>query len=409
MSGSLFSQDCLNDVYYTLVNQNNPGKAKKQFDKGCMTGNEGNASVWLMKGNVYLMYYFNEMDEEKKNPSYRMKDSTLILDAYEAFKKALELNPSIEPMSRLFTPIQGQEKCATPIYMLGDRYRKVKDYDKALDCYLKAQTAYKITLPKESKPNDNINVFYTNLMIYDIYRSKKDKENYSKYLRDSYAYKELNEKFIFVYEDRYALYLNDGDTNKIANLIERAYKKIPDSLGFDKRFRINLLELNFLYLTKQNDSLKVLALSVINSIGIDSTKKYDLTDVMQYLVNINAEDELQSIINQYLIKYENEIEMIKFKSRIFLKKALDLDDVQEKVRLSNMNNNEKIKRQNEIVVERKNILAEALVWYEKAYKIAPNDIEVIKNLYRIKKQNYLPVEPELEKKFQDIMNPSTPQ
>lgn len=60
-------------------------------------------------------------------------------------------------------------------------------------------------------------------------------------------------------------------------------------------------------------------------------------------------------------------------------------------------------------MKRKNILAEALVWYEKAYKIAPNDIEVIKNLYRIKKQNYLPVEPELEKKFQDIMNPSTPQ
>lgn len=404
MSGSLFSQDCLNDVYYTLVNQNNPGKAKKQFDKGCMTGNEGNASVWLMKGNVYLMDYFKEMDLEKKDPKYKMPNPNSIIEAYEAFKKAIELNPTVTPMSRLFTPGQGIEKCGYPIDLLANTYRLQKNYDKAIEYFLLAQNCYKMGLGEKEKPNENISIFYTNINLYSIYRTKQDYENYKTYLRNAYQYKKLT--FDYVYSDIYALFLNENDTNKLVFVLDRAYKNIPDTLN--KRFPIQLLELNYRYITKQYDTLKVLALSMINSIGIDSTRKYDLTDVMQYLVNINAEDDLQPFITQYLTKYENEIEMIKFKSRIFLKKAIDLDDVQEKVRLSNMNNTDKINKQNEIVAQRKKILAEALVWYEKAYKIAPEDIEVIKNLYRIKKQNYLPVEPELEVKFQNIMNPSTP-
>jgi tetratricopeptide (TPR) repeat protein len=294
MSGNLFSQDCLNDVYYTLVNQKNPGKAKNQFDKKCFPGNEGNANIWLMKGNVYIMFYFNEMEEEQKNKTYKMKNPDLIIEAYEAFKKALELNPNVEPMSRMFSPIQGQEKCAGPIYSLGDRYRVEKNYDKALDCYLKAQAAYRISLPNTVKPNENINVFYTNINIYTIYRIKEDFENYRNYLRRAYQFKDL--KIDYVYEDIYALFLNEKDTHKLEFVIDRAYSNIPDTLN--KRFNIQLLELNYRYITNQRDTLKNLALNLINSIGIDSTRVLDLTEIMQYLVNINVEDELQSFLNQ---------------------------------------------------------------------------------------------------------------
>lgn len=399
MGGNLFSQDCLNDVYYTLVNQNNPGKAKNQFDKKCMKGNEGSAAVWLMKGNVYMMYYFKEMEIEKRDTSYRMKDPLVIIEAYEAFSKALELNPEIKPMSKLFTPIEGQIKCANPIEMLGHRYRKEENYDKALEYFIIAQNCYKIGLKKDEKPNDNIYIFYTNINIYETYRLKKDSLNYRTYLIAAYQYTKLD--FDFVYEDRFALYLNDKDTSRLINLINRAYRNIPDTLG--KRFPIQMLELKYRYLTNQTDTLKVLALNLINTIGIEEKQKWNLTDIMQYLVNINAEDEIQNTVNQYLAKYENDIHMIKFKSRIYLKDFIDLDDEQEKVRVSNMSNSDKIKRQNEIVLEKKKVLAEALVWYEKAYQIAPDDQEVIRNLYRVKKQNFVPVEPELEQKFQDIM------
>ena len=57
LCGTLFSQECLNDVYYTIMNQYAPGKAKNMLDKKCMPGNEGSADAWLMKGNDYLRYY----------------------------------------------------------------------------------------------------------------------------------------------------------------------------------------------------------------------------------------------------------------------------------------------------------------------------------------------------------------
>lgn len=77
LSGNLFSQDCLNDVYYTVMNQSQPGKAKNQFDKKCMPGNEGNAAVWLMKGNVYVRYYIYELDLKRKTRIIKLKTLTL--------------------------------------------------------------------------------------------------------------------------------------------------------------------------------------------------------------------------------------------------------------------------------------------------------------------------------------------
>lgn len=410
MGGNLFSQDCLNDVYYTLVNQNNPGKAKNQFDKKCMKGNEGSAAVWLMKGNVYMMYYFNEMEIEKRDTSYRMSNPLVIIEAYEAFSKALELNPEIKPMSKLFTPIEGQIKCANPIEMLGHRYRKEKDYDKAIEYFIIAQNCYKIghfekekekPLDKREKLNDNIYILYTNINIYETYRLKKDSLNYRTYLIAAYQYNKLD--FDFVYEDRFALFLNDADTSRLINLINRAYRNIPDTLG--KRFPIQMLELKYRYITNQTDTLKVLALNLINTIGIEQKQIWNLTDIMQYLVNINAEDEIQNTVDQYLAKYENDIIMIKFKSRIYLKKLLDINDEKDRVVLSRtMSNSDKLKRQAEIVVEKEVILEQVLLWLNKANQIAPDDHEVIRNLYRVKRQNGIPIEPELEQKFQDIMS-----
>jgi len=399
LSGSLFSQDCLNDVYYTVMNQNAPGKAKSQFDKKCMTGNEGNAAVWLMKGNVYVRYYIYELELKKKNKDYQIKNPDIILEAVEAFYKALELDKNIEPMNRMLGAKEGQRNSARDVEDLGFKYLDEGNYDKAIECFTIAQRCYKIQLPGASVDEESI--FKTNYYIYTVYKLKKDTTNYKSYLTKAYSYKD--NKIVSIYKDMYALYLSENDTTKLKDVIKKAKRNFPDTFPDTKAlFDIKMLELNYLYLVK-SDSVKPLSLQLLNSIPIDTLNQDQILQVMDYLLNVGAITELETYIDQFLAKYESNFAFTLYKGDLYFKKFLDSQDEQEMVRKSDMNNSDKVKRGNEIIEEGKLHLANSHTWYEKAYLINPNDKHLVKNLYQVKKRTFKPIDPELEQRFKEIM------
>jgi len=404
LSGNLFSQQCLNDIYYTVMNQNAPGKAKNMMDKKCMPGNEGSADAWLMKANVYLRYFDYELNLKKQNPNYKIKSPEILIEVVEAFRKALEINPNVQPKSGLLGALQGQKVCASDIHNIGVKYLKEKNYDKAIELILLAQKCYLIKV--DDMLPDNENVFWTYYDLSDAYFAKGDFENYKTSVKRMYASKK---PIPSIYIKSYQIYLEEKDTVQCGKVIATAKKVIPDTL-IEERISIATLELNYLYMTQQFDTLKAVALDLIKIVPMNESHINTILDVTEYLSNIGAFSEAEQIIDTFLAIAPNNFAMTNFKGIIYLKKSFDIDNQAEKTRLSKeLSNQDKIRIQNELKVTKDNLLKESHNWFDKAYTIKNDDDENIKFLYRLKKTIFVPVDPELEAKFQSIITKSDEQ
>lgn len=399
LSGHLFSQECLNDVYYTVMNQNAPGKAKNMMDKKCMPGNEGSADAWLMKANVYLRFFDYELNQKKQNQSYTIKNPEILVEVVEAFRKSLEINPDVQPKNGLLGPLKGQKVCASDIHNLGVKYLKEKNYDKAIEYILIAQKCYLIKV--DDMQPDQENVFWTYYDLADAYHAKEDMENYKACVKKMYASKK---PIPSIYVKTYQIYLEEKDTVQCGKVIVAAKKAIADTL-IEERITIASLELNYLNMTQQLDSLKKTALELIKIIPMDDNHIYTILDIIDYLSNMAAFTEAEQIVDNYLAISPNNFQMINLKGIIFLKKSFEIDNQAEKTRMSKeLSNQDKIRIQNELKVTKDNLLKESHAWFDKAYSIKNDDPENIKFLYRLKKTIFMPVDPELEEKFQAIIN-----
>mgnify|MGYP001292072605 CR=1 FL=1 len=398
LSGSLFSQECLNDVYYTIMNQNAPGKAKNMLDKKCMPGNEGSADAWLMKANVYLRYYDYELNQKKQNPNYVLKNPEILVEVVEAFKKALEIDPKVEPKSGMIGPVKGQKVCGADIHDLGVRYLKEKNYDKAIELILIAQKCYAISID-ELKP-DHEGLFWSYVDLSDAYQGKGDVENYKASLKKALNFKK---PIPSIYVKTYKMFLEDKDTVQCGKVIATAKKAIPDTM-LDSRLMIANIELNYLYMTHQFDTLKNRALEILDKTPFDPDHLNAILDITDYMSNINELQQSEQIIDKYLGLFPTNFEMTYQKGFLYLKKAADIDVQAESVRLSKtISNADKIKMQQDLKVQKDNLYKVAHEWFEKAYNINNTDKETIKMLYRVKKTIGITVSPEFEAQFKEAI------
>lgn len=399
LSGSLFSQECLNDVYYTIINQNAPGKAKNMLDKKCMPGNEGSADAWLMKGNVYLRYYDYELNQKKQNPNYVTKNPEILVEVLDAFKKALELNPKVEPKQGMLDPLTGQKVCGADIHALGVKYLENKNYDKAIEYILLAQKCY--TIKTSSMAPDQEGLFWSYIDLSDAYQGKGDVENYKINMKKAYT---NNKKGIpSIYIKAYQMYLEEKDTVQCGKVIAAAKKAIPDTMQ-NVRLMIANIELNYLYMTHQFDTLKLRAIEILDKTPFDAKNLNAILDITEYMSNINELQQSEVIIDKYLSLYPTNFEMTNLKGFLYLKKAVNIDTQADSVRLSKvLSNSDKIRMQQEFKVQKDNLYKVAHEWFEKAYNIDNTNAENIKMLYRVKKTLMMPISPEFEAKFQEAI------
>lgn len=390
---SLLAQDCLNDIHYTIVNQNAPGKAKNQFDRKCMPGNEGNARVWLMKANVYVRYYLYEQGLKAKDPSYKIKQPDIILEAVDAFAKAIQIDKNVQPMRNMLGAMEGQRECARDVEVLGDKYFDNEDYDKALEIYEIALRCYRIQT--EDKKLNEVDIYRINYNLYVIYKIKQDLENYITYLTRAYESRENTAPV--VYRDMYSYYLSVQDTVKCGEVVKKAKRMISDTLP--AYYDIQLLELNYLYLTQEESTLKANALQMLQNHAIDEENEAKFVELMEYLINVDADKELGEFVDQYLEKYPNSASFTAFKADLYQKEAEKIEDERQEIRLSDRSNNEKIKLQEELIAKKEAVLLQAHDWYQKAYELNSDDIHTIRQLYKLKVMSHLPISEELQEKF----------
>ena len=281
---------------------------------------------------------------------------------------------------------------------MGVKYLKEKNYDKAIELILMAQKCYAISID-DLRP-DNEGLFWSYVDLSDAYQGKGEVENYKASMKKALTYKK---PIPSIYIKAYQMFLEEKDTVQCGKVIATAKKAIPDTMQ-NARLMIANIELNYLYMTHQYDTLKLRAIEILEKTPFDANNLNAILDITDYMSNINELHQSEVIIDKYLALYPTNFEMTNLKGIVYLKKAMNIDLQTDSVRLSKvLSNTDKIRMQQELKIQKDNLYKVAHEWFEKAYNIDNTNAENIKMLYRVKRTINLPISPEFEAKFQEVI------
>ncbi len=214
ISGITFSQTEVVSAYNYLKN-GQLDKAKTYIDKACVNEKtKGLAKTWFYCGNVYLSIALTK--EEK----YKSLDSNAVQVAYDAYQKAIQLDPEIANDNLMpNSPKMG-------LFFLGDQY-----YNKGVDLFYNQKYEDALTNFEMTKKINNIfgikdsnATFNAALCAVQLKDNKKAKQYFEELVRNNF-------KQGMVYTQLANIYKEDGDTIKSDATIAKGRKAMPNDLN----------------------------------------------------------------------------------------------------------------------------------------------------------------------------------
>jgi len=354
---SLIAQrpECLKNVTYLLVSQDDVIAAKREMDK-CFPGNESNADASLVRANVLLRYSNYELNRKKREPNYQIKMPDAIVVANESFYKAIELKPDIKTDFGLIDPKEGQLLTADIIRILAADAMDKKNYQEAIKLLNMVIRSYRVD-PK----GNAIFLAYAFLDLSFCYKTMGDNVNYKKNLLDA---AKLNMAVPDIYLGLYDIYKEEQDTVKCGEILTQARKFVPDSLSL----LIKAYELGYFAMIGDTTKLKNAAIKMFEQ----NKKNVDvITLVVEYL--IDSKECKEYLLAEEMIKVGLEIAPDDFTlnhqmtARYFYE-AMDFEKaMDEKVKLRKYLEATPLREKSLAILEK------AVVWAEKAYKIYQDD------------------------------------
>ena len=378
VSVSAFSQSCLDDVWQCLRSKQVP-KAKK-FMESCMASNPDNAAVWLMQANVNVQLYNYDLERMEKDPSVTPRYPNALEDAYNAFVKALELDPKVEPKTGMLSAQAGQKLLADPFKEKAESAEAKQKYDEALKYYGIAAKCYELG---GVKLNAAIMYFQTAI----VYMKLKDNVNCEKMLEKSIATApSLTPKS---YIELYYLYKDQNDTVKCGNILNKAQKifgEAPEKMA-------ELYEPMMDYYAMTGDEAKLL--EVVDK-AIATGDPAMIPNCATYLTNAKSYAKAETILQEALAKDPKNFNLL---AQMGYRYAMEYYDIQAR-RQAAMN-----ARQYEEATrlfqspERKAAMENAHEWCQKAYDVYPDDLTNNRILREMKTLLQIPVPQELNDKI----------
>ena len=376
VSVSAFSQSCLDDVWQCLTSNQVP-KAKKFMD-ACLASNPESAEAWLMQGNVCVQLYDYDLTRMQKDPNITPRYPSALDDAYEAFIKAVELDPKVTPKTRMLGAKEGQQLLAAPFEQKAALAAKNGKYDEAIKYYNNAAKCYELA----GKKDDAAKIF---LQIGLVYRGMKDNANYEKMLE-----KCINTSPKVVpdaYVELYYLYEGDNDTVKCGEVIAKMDKVYKDEEV------PSFYEPQMSYYAMTGDEAKLLAI-VDKAIA---TGNEDMIPICAtYLINAKQYVRAEQLLREALDKKPNDFTLL---SKMGYRYAVEYYDIMDR-RQTAMNTRqwEEATRlfQSE---ERKSAMQNAHEWCQKAYDVYSDDLANNRILREMKVQLNIEVPQELNDKI----------
>ena len=336
-------------------------KAKVQIDQ--CTADEKlstKAQTWLYKGNIEFLLANREYSEKQKNDSYQIQYPDAPVEAFDAFEKAISINPKAEALD-MMTAQDALKQLYPYLLVRGVDQLIAKDFANAKKTLAKGIKSYEMDTPQYPMNGD--------LYYYYAYAMESLGEN-----DEAVAY--------------YQKALNDGSQNAyvFAKLIDHFkakndYQNVEKTLAMAKQknpndMSIRLLEIDYMYW--KGDSLK--AKSLLDQIDVQSLKTEDeMVNVANFYIKEKRYEAAERLLaranvltpNNFVILYNLGVCTYSFSEYYFNR--------QNQLALQQANNSD--------IQAAKNLsekyLAEAANYFEQARKLEPKDVNLLNTLRAI--------------------------
>ena len=336
-------------------------KAKEQIDL-CAADEKLSvkAQTWLYKGNIELLLANREYNEKQKDENYQIRYPNSPVEAYDAFQKALELNPKVEALDMM-----GAQEALKQLYpyllVRGVDQLIAKDYTGAETTLRKAVESYEMAPPQY--PMNGELYYYYAYTLESLGKKDEMMRYYQKAIDDGSQNPYVFGKLI----DQYKA---DNDRANIEKTLAMAKAKNPDNMS------VKLLEIDYAYWSG------------------DSVKAKRLVDQIDPQV-LKTSDEMVNVANFYIKekRYEEADRLLARANRIDPNNFVILYNLG----VCNYSFSEYyFNRQNQLAVQQgdkteietakelsERYLASAADYFEQARRLQPDDVNLLNTLRAI--------------------------
>jgi len=358
---SLFAQKPSLTKAYNNFYDKDFDKAKEQIDL-CAADEKlsAKAQTWLYKGNIEFLLANREYSEKQKDEHYQIRYPNAPADAFDAFEKAIAINPKVEALDMMNA--QDALKQLYPYLLVqGVDQLIANDYPGAKATLAKGIKSYEMDTPQYPMNGDLY--YYYAFALENLGETEEMMRNYRKALDDGstnpYVFAKLVEH-----------YKSQNDRQNIEKTLATATAKNPNDMS------VKLLEIDYAYW--KGDSLK--AASLLN--GIDPQS---LTSV----------DEMVNMANFYIKekRYDDADRLLSRANRISPNNFVILYNLGV---CSYSSSEYYFNRQNQLAIQQaakediesaksasERYLNDAAGYFEQARKLQPNDVNLLNTLRAI--------------------------
>jgi tetratricopeptide (TPR) repeat protein len=357
-------------------------KAKEQIDL-CAADEKlsAKAQTWLYKGNIEFLLANREYSEKQKNESYQIRYPNAPEEAFDAFEKAIAINPKVEALD-MMSAQEALKQLYPYLLVRGADQLIAKDFTGAKTTLAKGIKSYEMDTPQYPMNGDLY--YYYAYALESLGETSEMMKYYQKALDDgsqnSYVFAKLIEH-----------YKEAKDKKSIENTLKLAKEKNPNDMS------VRLLEIDYAYWS--DDSVK--AVSLVDQIDPQSLKTADeMVNVANFYIKEKRYEAADRLLtranamspNNFVILYNLGVCTYSFSEYYFnrqnqlaLQQASN-DDIQTAKNLS------------------EKYLAEAANYFEQARKLEPKDVNLLNTLRAIYVRQQSPKADEIDALIKQLEN-----
>ena len=336
-------------------------KAKEQIDL-CVADEKLSvkAQTWLYKGNIEFLLANREYSEKQKNESYQIRYPNAPEEAFDAFEKAISINPKVEALDMMSA--QDALKQLYPYLLVrGVDQLIANDFAGAKSTLAKGIKSYEMDTPQYPMNGDLY--YYYAYTLESLGETEEMLKYYQKALDDG-------SKNAYVFAKLIDYYKTQNDRTNIEKTLAMAKEKNPQDMS------VKLLEIDYAYWI--GDSVKAAALlDKINPQDLKTAdemvnmanfyikeKRYETADQLLNRANRMSPNNFVILYNLGVCKYSFSEYYFNRQNQLALQQA-NKDDIQTAKGLS------------------EKYLAEAADYFEQARKFEPDDVNLLNTLRAI--------------------------
>lgn len=359
---ALFAQKPSLTKAYNCFYDKDYDKAKEQID--LCTADEklsAKAQTWLYKGNIEFLLANREYSEKQKNESYQIRYPNAPEEAFDAFEKAIAINPKVEALD-MMTAQDGLSQLYPYMLVRGVDQLIAKDFAGAKSTLEKGIKSYEMKTPPQYPMNGDLYYYYA-YALESLGETEEMMKNYRKALDDG-------SQNTYVYAKLIEYYKKENDKKSIEQTLALAKEKNPTDKG------VILMDIDYAYWS--GDSVK--AAKLLDQIDPNSLRTEDeLVNVANFYIKEKRYDVAERLLsranamspNNFVILYNLGVCTYSFSEYYF-------------------------NRQNQLAIQQGNkadideakslsdqYLAEAAKYFEQARALQPNDLNLLNTLRAI--------------------------